>query len=118
MLSLSRRARQEPCVDGTYHCRCGSFGSKDVKCTPNVGEENIADLFGRFPMRPGSPVPCSDPLATVHQRRSVCFRVTSAVVWGSGVGQWCGRAVLQGHFSGGVGQWWCGGVVVWCRRGP
>jgi len=45
----------EPCVDGTYHCRCGSFGSKDVKCTPNVGEENIADLFGRFPTRPGSP---------------------------------------------------------------
>ena len=41
-----------PCVDGTYHCRCGNW-SHDSPCPEAVGEVDIRSLFGRI--HPGSP---------------------------------------------------------------
>jgi len=48
------------CVDGTYHCRCGDWGStNDVCSNPAVGKQNVKAMMNGFArhMLPGSGPP-------------------------------------------------------------
>ena len=56
LLSIARPMTNppRPCVDGTYHCRCGNW-SHDSPCPEAVGEVDIRSMFDRIhPSSPGS----------------------------------------------------------------
>ena len=83
------------CVDGTYHCRCGDWGStNDVCSNPAVGKQNVKAMMNGFArhMLPGSggPAPLTRsacPLARSPawrtgppQRQSTCQSYTAGTL--------------------------------------
>mmetsp|Transcript_28256 Transcript_28256/g.74111 ORF Transcript_28256/g.74111 Transcript_28256/m.74111 type:complete len:308 (+) Transcript_28256:3-926(+) len=38
----------QPCVDGSYHCRCSGMFGRDAPCKPQMGRTSVRELIGGF----------------------------------------------------------------------
>lgn len=50
-----------------YGCRCGSIFGPDEPCSPNVGMEKVATIFGSFPTQGSSYMTLTKNLANRTQ---------------------------------------------------